>query len=176
MSPATPPQQAPSDDSVDFVAVAYTEEGSWQVTALPPSVGRDLELLLDSVRRHPADGWLLGMVSVDDDFFVMVRLASAAETADVRCLLSDVTAATDWPLARQVIDHLELPVPDDDDPAQPGGDLGIVADLGMPAIDVGVLCDDPELYPDEMLLRIAERLGFSSAFRRVIADSAGRTG
>lgn len=167
MSPAHP------DDSVDFVAVAFTEEGSWQVTALSPSVGRDLDLLLDSVRMQPADAWLLGMISVDDDFFVLVRSESATDTSDVRCLLSDVTAATDWPLARQVIDHLGLPIPDDDDPAQPGGDLGIVDDLGMAAIDVGVLCDDPELYPDEMLLRIAERLGFGLAFRRVIEDSVG---
>jgi putative tRNA adenosine deaminase-associated protein len=68
-----------------------------------------------------------------------------------------------------VIDHLELPPPDDDDDQiQPAGDLGILADLGINAMELGALCDDPDLYPDEVLADIASRLGFGSAFDDVV--------
>ena len=105
-------------------------------------------------------------MSVDDDFFVLVRV----DGAHIRYLLSDVTAATEWPLARAVLDRLALPVPDDDDEerAQPAGDLTIVADLGMAAMEMGALCDDFDLYPDEMLDKIAERLGCGPAFRKAV--------
>lgn len=113
----------------------------------------------------------MGLVSIDDDFFVLARV----EGQDLRCLLSDVTAATEWPLAREVLDELELPLPEgeEEDRPQPAGDLGIVADLGMGAMDMGVLCDDLELYPDDMLTEIAERLGFGPAFRRVVDAATG---
>jgi len=56
-----------------------------------------------------------------------------------------------------------VPVEDDDEPA-PAGDLGIVADMGIPAMDMGVLLDDDELYPDEQLSDIATKLGFGPRF------------
>ncbi len=83
-------------------------------------------------------------------------------------MLSDVTAVTDWPLANGVADLLDLPDPDDEDTPQPAGDLEILSDLGMPALDLGVLCDDDELYPEDILRDVAERLGFGDAFEAVI--------
>ena len=65
-------------------------------------------------------------------------------------------------LARSAIDHLGLPV-DEDDEQVPAGDLGIVADLGMPAREMGALLDD-DLYPDEVLSEIAAQVGFGSTF------------
>ena len=62
-----------------------------------------------------------------------------------------------------MVDLLGLPVEDDDDQA-PAGDLGIPADLGMPAIDMGVLLDDYDLYPDEVLSTVAQRIGFGELF------------
>jgi putative tRNA adenosine deaminase-associated protein len=82
---------------------------------------------------------------------------------ELSVLLSDATAATDWLLAKSVVDRLGLPVEDDDEQA-PAGDLGIVADLGMPAIDMGVLLDDYDLYPDEVLSAVAHRIGFGQRF------------
>lgn len=160
-----------SGAGVDFAAVAYLEEGMWQVTAVPTRTARELHSLVRALRQLPADSGALGLVSVDDDFFVLARV----EGEDVRCLLSDVTAATEWPLAREVLDELDLPLPEgeEEDRPQPAGDLGIVADLGMGAMDMGVLCDDLELYPDDMLTEIAEQLGFGPAFRRVIDAVAG---
>ena len=42
------------------------------------------------------------------------------------------TAASDWPIARDVVDYLgEEPLEDDEEEGEPIGDLGIVADLGL---------------------------------------------
>ena len=92
--------------------------------------------------------------------------------AEVRLLLSDVTAATDWPLAAAVVEHLDLPLPDDEEEQEPAGDLGIVADLGMGAMDMGALLDDYELYPDEMLGDIASRLGFGPLYDEIVGVAA----
>jgi putative tRNA adenosine deaminase-associated protein len=120
------------------------------------------------LRRYPGDGGALGLVSIDEDFFLLVRVLGA----EVRLLLSDVTAATDWPLAAAVVEHLDLPLPDDEEEQEPAGDLGIVADLGMGAMDMGALLDDYELYPDEMLGDIASRLGFGPLYDEIVGVAA----
>lgn len=153
---------------VDFALVAYREEGVWQLQELDPEKAADLDGFAAELRRYPGDGGSLGMVSIDEDFFLLVRVLGA----EVRILLSDVTAATDWPIARSVVEHLDLPLPDDEEPQEPAGDLGIVADLGMGAMDMGALVDDYELYPDEMLGDIASRLGFGRLYDEVVGVTA----
>jgi putative tRNA adenosine deaminase-associated protein len=147
-------------EGVDFALVAYREEGVWQVLELDSYTAADLDDLTVQLRRYPGDGGSLGMVSIDEDFFLLVRVLGP----ETRLLLSDVTAATEWPLARSVVDRLELPLPDDDDEQEPAGDLGILADLGLGAMDMGALLDDLELYPDEMLGDIAAALGFDRQY------------
>src|SRR6476619_388371 len=125
-------------EGVDFVLVAYREEGLWQLQELEAEKAADLDGFAVELRRYPGDGGAIGLVSVDEDFFVLVRVLGA----EVRLLLSDVTAATDWPIARAVIDRLDLPLPDDDEDQEPAGDLGIVTDLGLGPMDMGALLDD----------------------------------
>ena len=158
-------QSEANAEGVDFALVAYREEGVWQVEQLADDQIEDIAHLSQELRRWPGDSGSLGLVSVDEDFFLLVRVLGAR----TQVLLSDVTAATDWPIARSAVDHLELPVPDDEDEQLPAGDLDIVADLGMAAMDMGALLDDYELYPDEMLGDIAGRLGF----RRQFDEAAG---
>lgn len=151
-------------EGVDFALVAYREEGLWQLEELSADTAGDLDRFANELRRWPGDGGSLGLVSFDEDFFLMVRVLGA----DTKILLSDVTAATDWPIARAAVEQLELPLPDDDDDQAPAGDLGIVSDLGMGAMDMGALLDDLELYPDEMLGDIATRLGFGTLYDEAV--------
>lgn len=150
-------------DGVDFALVAYREEGVWQVVDLARErLGEmdGIEDLAAELRRYPGDFGSLALVSVDEDFFVIMRVAGAS----VRLLLSDVTAATEWPLAQAVLDELDLPEPEDDDDPDPAGDLGIFDDLGVSALELGALLDDAEAYPDELLGDIARRLGFGEQY------------
>ena len=155
---------------VDFALVAYREEGIWQVQEVDDVKAADLDEFAVELRRYPGDGGSLGLVSIDEDFFLLVRVLGA----EVRLLLSDVTAATEWPIARSVVEHLDLPLPGDDEDQEPAGDLGIVADLGLGAMDMGALLDDVDLYPDEMLGDIASKLGFGRQYDDLLSASTPR--
>jgi putative tRNA adenosine deaminase-associated protein len=151
-------------DGVDFALAAYREEGVWQVVELAHAVLLDVATLGAALRRFPGDGGAIGLVAIDEDFFVIVRVAGPS----VRILLSDVTAAEEWELASSAVETLGLPAPDDDDEQAPAGDLDILGDLGMAAMDMGVLLDDFDLYPDEMLSDVARRLGFGVLFDEAV--------
>lgn len=158
----------PDTGATDFAVVVYREDDRWEANVLPPRVGEDLDALVDAIRRQAGSGGAIGFVSVEDDFFVAVRIRGQ----DVSLLLSDVTAAGESPLAGEVLEALDLPMPGaDDERVQPAGDLTIFSDLGLKAMELGALCDDLDLYPDEMLDSIAARLGFGDTFRRAL-DSA----
>lgn len=156
--------------TVDFVVVAYREEGQWQVSPVSHQCADDLATLLWTLRRQPADAGALGLVSVDDDFFVLARVLGQAN----RVLLSDVTAASEWSLAREALEEIDPDGEgaDEDDEPEPAGDLSIVADLGVSALDIGFICDDLDLYPEDMLASIADRLGFGEGFRQAVEAGA----
>ncbi len=159
------PMDAEATAAIDFAVAANRDEGEWTVSALPPRAATELDVLVRALGQLPSDVGTIGMVSVDEDFFLLARVSGA----QVRLLLSDVGAATESPLARAVVEHLELPPPDDDDDQmQPAGDLAILADLGLSAMELGAMCDDSELYPDELLADIAARIGFGDAFDELL--------
>jgi putative tRNA adenosine deaminase-associated protein len=151
-------------DGIDFAVAAYREEGVWQVVELVHDVLTDVDKLAHALRRFPGDGGALGLVAIDEDFFVLVRVTGPT----VRILLSDITAADEWELARSAVELLGLPEPEDDDEQAPAGDLDLLGDLGMVAMDMAVLLDDFDLYPDEMLSDVARRLGFGSQFDEAV--------
>ncbi len=152
----------------DFAVAAWHEEGRWQVAALPLTIANDLDALVNVLRSQPTNGGATGLLSVSEDFFVIVRVLGH----DVRFVLSDVTAATEWAIAGQVLEQLGLPMPDEEDEQQPAGDLGIFADLGLEPMELCAICDDLELYPDEQLEAIAHRLGFGDEFSEAIDSVA----
>lgn len=159
MADSVDPPEDSETDEIEVAVAAYREEGVWRVQDLPESALEDLHSIARELRRYPGDNGALALVSVDEDFFVVVR----SRGADVRVLLSDAAAATDWVLARSVVDHLGMRVEDDEESA-PAGELGILADLGIDSMDMAALLDDLELYPDEQLSDIATKLGFGPRF------------
>jgi putative tRNA adenosine deaminase-associated protein len=151
-------------EGVDFAVAAYREEGEWTVVELAHALLTDVPSLVHALRRFPGDGGAIGLVGIDEDFFVVVRVAGPT----VRILLSDITAADEWELARSAVEELGLPEPEDDDDQVPAGDLDILGDLGMSAMDMAVLLDDFDLYPDEMLSDVARRVGFGPLFDQAV--------
>jgi putative tRNA adenosine deaminase-associated protein len=147
-------------DAVDFALAAYREEGVWQVQELAHDVLVDIDSLSHALRRFPGDGGAIGMVAIDEDFFVVLRVAGAR----TRVLLSDITAAGEWELADSAVQFMGLPDPEDEDDQVPAGDLDLLGDLGMSAMDLGVLLDDTDLYPEEILSEVARALGFGDLF------------
>jgi putative tRNA adenosine deaminase-associated protein len=156
---------AESAAAIDFAVAAYREDGDWTVSTLPPRAATELEVLVHALAQLPSEVGTVGMISVDEDFFLIARVSGS----HVRLLLSDVGAATESPLAMAVVDRLDLPLPDDDDDQiQPAGDLSLLADLGLSAMELGAMCDDLDLYPDELLGDVAQRLGFGRQFDEML--------
>jgi putative tRNA adenosine deaminase-associated protein len=153
-----------AEDDVDFAVAAYRDDGEWQVVELHPRLGEDVDDLSEALARFPSEVGVLGLVSMNDDFFVILRRSGG----EVRAMLSDVTAVVEWPLAGGVADLLDLADPDDEDEPRAVGDLAILSDLGMPASDLGVLCDDDDLYPEDVLRDVADRLGFGAELEAVL--------
>ena len=154
------------DTLVDFAVVVFREEGQWQVGSLPHKAATELPALLHAVRQQPSEGPTFAICSYGDDFFLVIR----PEGDDVRLMISDGTAAGDWPVAREALDLLDEPQPDDDEAAAPAGDLDIFADLGIDSMELVAVCSDLEAYPDEMLGQVAARIGFGPQFESVVDD------
>jgi putative tRNA adenosine deaminase-associated protein len=159
-------------DSDDVAVVVYREDATWDVDLLPPALTEDLAGLIHVLHQQPSIGGTIGLAAVGDDFFVAVRVVG--EQASV--FLSDLTAAVDWPLARQVMAHLGLAIPEDEDLDQvlPAGDLSIFADLGIDEMDLGMIAGNLDLFPDEALAIIARKLGFGQAYERALTLALGR--
>jgi putative tRNA adenosine deaminase-associated protein len=158
--------------SDDVAVIAYREDDAWEADILPTALTEDLAGLIHALRQQPSIGGTVGLVAVGDDFFVALRVIGGQVTV----FLSDLTAAVDWPLARQVLDHLEIDLADDEDLDQvlPVGDLSIFADLGIDEMDLGMLAGDLDLFPDEALAIIARKLGFGHALDRALDVALGR--
>jgi putative tRNA adenosine deaminase-associated protein len=155
----------------DFAVVVYREDETWDAEVLPASFAENLNSLIRALKQQPSLGGTIGLAAVGDDFFVALRVIGS----QVSVFLSDLTASVDWPLARQVLEYLDIPVPDDEDLDQvlPVGDLSIFADLGIDEMDLGALAGDLDLFPDEVLASIARRLGFGPALERALDVAIG---
>lgn len=161
----------PDMSSSDFAVVVYREDDAWEADVLPTALTENLDGLIHALRQQPGIGGAIGLAAVGDDFFVALRVLGN----HVSVFLSDVTASVDWLLARQVLDYLDIPVPEDEDLDQvlPVGDMSIFADLGVDEMEIGALSGDLDLFPDEVLASLARRIGFGQALERALASVIG---
>jgi putative tRNA adenosine deaminase-associated protein len=158
-------------NETDFAVIVYREEDQWEADALPTAVTSDLDAFVRALRQQPSIGGTVGFAGVGDDFFLAVRIFGE----DVSLFLSDLTAAVDYDLARQVLEALEIPVPGDDelDQVLPAGDMSIFADLGLDEMELGAMSADLDLYPEDAVAGIADRLGFGAAVDRALDIALG---
>jgi putative tRNA adenosine deaminase-associated protein len=159
-----------ADDEIDFVLAAYREDGQPYVQSLSKDLANDLEELIVQLRRLPGDAGALGFVSLVEEVFVITRVRGQ----HVQVLLSDAAAASDWPIARDVVDYLgEEPLDEEEDEGEPIGDLGIVADLGLSDFDMSAIIDNLELGSVEMLTQIADKIKLNPQFRKAVEAAVG---
>lgn len=156
-----------------FAVAVVREDGRWQCTKLDAAALKDLDAAITGLRAQRSTGAVFGLLDVDDEFFVVVRPVPGG----VSLLLSDAVAALDYDVAADVLDLLRVEVPEEDavdpDDVWPEGDLGLLADLGLPAEEMQVIIDDVDLYPDEQFVMIAQRCGFSSQLSALLEKQPG---
>ncbi|MBO0813340.1 MAG: tRNA adenosine deaminase-associated protein [Microlunatus sp.] len=157
-------------EDVDFIVAAYREDGQSMVNALSESLANDLDELIVQLRRLPGDGGAVGLLSLVGEVAVIVRVRGR----HVQLLLNDSAAANDWPIARDIADYLGEDIPEeDDDEAEPIGDLGILKDLGMSEFDLTAMCEDLDLGSDQLLTEVADKIKIGPQFRKVVDAEFG---
>jgi putative tRNA adenosine deaminase-associated protein len=151
-----------AEDEIDYVLAAYREDGQLRVQSLALDLANDLDALIEQLRRLPGDAGSLGFVSLVEEVFVIVRVRGQ----HVQALLSDSAAASDWPIAHDVLDFLgeDVDEPEDDEDGELVGDLDMLADLGLSEFELGTIVDDLDLSSDQMLGAIADRININPEF------------
>lgn len=150
-------------EDVDFVVALWREEGRWIAVPLPPHAADSLESLTHALRQQPGEGGVIGMLSLDRDVAMILRVNGD----HTRLAISDIGAADDFDLAADVAEAIDSL---DDESVGVAGDVSLLADLGVAPDHLEMLLDDVELYPDEVLQAVADRLGCSAEFRTARHD------
>jgi putative tRNA adenosine deaminase-associated protein len=151
--------------SVDFGCIAWHEDGRWNAALL--SSTRDIGSVIDSLKAQQTNGGAIAFIAIEDEFVIIARMLGD----QMQMMISDVTYALDYEVAAELIEVLDLEFPEDEDESQPGGDLDLLNDLGVSQMELLTILDDPELYPDEQLEALANRLGFGDQFNQVIESN-----
>ena len=151
--------------SVDFGIIAWHEDGRWDATQLVAT--RDIGAVIDLLKAQQTNGGAIALIAIEDEFVIIAR----ALGDQMQMMISDLTYALDYEVAAELIEVLDLEFPEEDDEAQPGGDLDLLNDLGVSQMELLTILDDTELYPDEQLEAIASRLGFGEQFNQVIESN-----
>ena len=150
-----------------FAVAVVREEGKWRCTAMASDALRELDAAITELRKIRSTGAVFGLLDVDDQFFLVLRPGPGG----VQLFVSDAAAALDYDIAADVLDVLRVDPPDEeDDSVWPEGDLGILADLGLPGPELEVIVGEVDLYPDEQLQMVAQRCGFGSEFAKLLDE------
>jgi putative tRNA adenosine deaminase-associated protein len=149
-----------------FGIAVVREEGKWRCTAMRRGALTSLTAAETELREMRSAGAVFGLLDVDDEFFVIVRPAPAG----ARLFLSDATAALEYDIAAEVLEKLDADIElddlEDEDPFEEG-DLGVLADVGLPEAVLSVIIADDD-YADEQLSRIAQEMGFGDELSAVV--------
>jgi putative tRNA adenosine deaminase-associated protein len=163
--------EAPADEREQalpgYAVAVIREEGRWRCTRLGAEALVDLDSAITELRELRSEGAVVGLLDVDDEFFVLLRPIPGGVTL----MLSDAVAALDYDVAADVLDLLRVELPPDDDALDdpwPEGDLSILSDFGLTADELEILAGELDLYPDEQLASIGRRCGFADALAEVV--------
>jgi len=148
--------------SVDFGCIAWHEDGRWDASALNST--RDLGLIIDALKSQQTNGGAIALIAIEDEFVIIGRVLGD----QMQMMISDITYALDYEVAAELVEILDLEFPQEEDESQPSGDIDLLSDLGVSQMELLAILDDTELYPDEQLEAIANRLGFGEQFNQVI--------
>lgn len=152
----------PLINDIDIAVAAWHEDGRWSLVQLPDA--QDLPAIIDRLKSQQTNGGALALLAIDEEFFIIIRVLGS----HIKLFLSDISCALDYDIAAELIEICDLDMPEDDDETFPAGDLDIVSDLGVHRMELSTLCDDPDLFPDEQLEAIANRLGFGEEFAQLL--------
>jgi putative tRNA adenosine deaminase-associated protein len=169
---------APEPAARESWAVRVERSGPrWRVQLLAQDAGDELPALERALGEPDGGSWPGPFVVVVDSrlYFVVLRHGPGGM---VRALISDASMQ-EWVLAAEVVERYGIGAESagaaledalgDDESGWPGGDLDVFADDGLAAEELCRILTADDLWADEMVARIAERLGFAAELAEAVA-------
>ena len=149
-------------------ALARTDLG-WTGVELDLTQVEDLDALSDLLRDLTADGPgpALLLLEENDEYVAVVRVdGSAGSLQEPRVFLSDRRAIQGSAVAAMLWEQADLDESGEGDEdagprpiAEPVGDIGLLADLGVPADVLLAVCAEEGLLPADVLTALCQRAG-----------------
>jgi putative tRNA adenosine deaminase-associated protein len=164
---STGADQGAADTPYGFAVAVVRENAAWRCAPMSAKALVSLTAAETELRELRSAGAVFGLLDIDDEFFVIVRPAPSG----AKLLLSDATAALDYDIAAETLEKLDADIAtedlEDSDPFEEG-DLGVLADLGLPDAVLSVILSETDLYADEQIGRIAREMGFAEELSAVL--------
>jgi putative tRNA adenosine deaminase-associated protein len=152
-------------EDLDYSAILWREEGIWNAIKVPARQAIVLDDLLDLCRQYPGEGGVYAVVGVSGEFFILLR----SDPRKTEALISDGIALLDWDIAEDAADLIDLQWQEDDlEDYEAIGDLNILANFGLKAEDLSMICENPDLEPDQQISEVFKRIGAELAWKKII--------
>jgi len=152
-------------EDLDYSAILWREEGIWNAIKVPARQAIVLDDLLDLCRQYPGEGGVYAIVGVSGEFFILLR----SDPRKTEALISDGIALLDWDIAEDAADLIDLQWQEDDlEEYEAIGDLNILANFGLKAEDLSMICENPDLEPDQQISEVFKRIGAELAWKKII--------
>lgn len=162
---------------MSYFAAALARAGDdWTAHEVDLDEVEDLESLADQLREMTGDGEgpALLLLEEDDEYVAVVRVDGGAGSLDEpRVFLSDRRAVQASEVAAMLWEDAPAAATDDAEDegirpvAEPVGDAGLLADLGISSDDLLALCAGEGLLPADVLAAVCERAGCADVLEQL---------
>ena len=152
-------------EDLDYSAILWREEGIWNAIKVPARQAIVLDDLLDLCRQYPGEGGVYAVIGVSGEFFILLR----SDPRKTEAFISDGIALLDWDIAEDAADLIDLQWQEEDlEEYEAVGDLNILANFGLKAQDLSMICENPDLEPDQQISEVFKRIGAELAWKKII--------
>jgi putative tRNA adenosine deaminase-associated protein len=92
-------------NELDIAVAAWHEDGRWTLGILPDPT--DITQIITSLKSQQTNGGAIALISIDEEFFILIRVLGS----HISLFLSDATCALDYPVAEELLEIADLPMP-----------------------------------------------------------------
>jgi len=151
-------------EDLDYSAILWREDGVWN--SIPVSAQHSIVLddLLALCKQYPGEGGVYAAVGVGEEFFILLR----NDNQKTEVVISDGAALLDWDIAEDAADLIDLDWEEGDfEEFEAVGDLHLLSNFGLKSQDLSMICDNPDLEPDQQISEIFKRIGAEFAWQKI---------
>ena len=151
-------------EDLDYSAILWREDGVWNATSVPAQQAVVLDDLLALCKQYPGEGGVYAAVGVADEFFILLH----HDPRRTQAFISDGVALLDWDIAEDAADLIDLDWEEEDlEEFEAIGDSNILSNFGLKAEDLSMICENPDLEPDQQIFEVWKRVGAELVWKKL---------